>query len=36
MVGKQGRRIIPVTIEIVDDADAVGLVATFEWFVTRR
>jgi acyl-coenzyme A thioesterase PaaI-like protein len=35
-LGTKGRAILPVTIEIVDDRGAVGLVATFEWFASRR
>ncbi len=31
----KGRAIIPVTVEIVDQSGAVGLVATFEWFVQK-
>jgi acyl-coenzyme A thioesterase PaaI-like protein len=32
----KGRSLIPVTIEIVDASDNVGLVATFEWFAANR
>lgn len=32
----KGRAILPVTIEIVDTAGTVGLVATFEWFAQRK
>lgn len=31
----KGRAIIPVTVEIVDQSGAVGLLATFEWFAQR-
>lgn len=31
----KGRAMIPVTVEIVDQAGAVGLVATFEWFAQK-
>jgi acyl-coenzyme A thioesterase PaaI-like protein len=31
----KSRAIIPVTIEIIDDSGAVGLIATFEWFVQK-
>jgi acyl-coenzyme A thioesterase PaaI-like protein len=30
----KGRSLIPVTVEIVDGSGNVGLVATFEWFVS--
>lgn len=32
----KGRVLIPVTVEIVDCNANVGLVATFEWFATKR
>ncbi|MBN2294015.1 MAG: YiiD C-terminal domain-containing protein [Pirellulales bacterium] len=32
----KGRRLIPVTVEIIDRSDNVGLVATFEWFAAKR
>lgn len=32
----KGRSLVPVTIEIVDGSDNVGLVATFEWFAANR
>jgi hypothetical protein len=35
LAGKS-RSLIPVTIEIVDGNDNVGLVATVEWFIANR
>ncbi len=32
----KGRSLIPVTVEIVDEDDNVGLAATFEWFGAYR
>jgi acyl-coenzyme A thioesterase PaaI-like protein len=32
----RGRAIIPVTIEIVDMEETVGLAATFEWFAQKQ
>jgi acyl-coenzyme A thioesterase PaaI-like protein len=32
----RGRAILPVTIEVLDQAGLVGLTATFQWFAQRR
>ncbi len=34
-LGAKGRALIPVRVEIVDRAGAVGMTATFEWFARR-